>query len=163
KEGLAARLISGWTVSGIMSWESGAPFSILSSRGTLLRSFRSSQNTAVSILNKDELDDLLRFRMTPSGPFIAAASSIGSAGGAVSPDGAAPFTGQVFFNPAPGDIGALQRRWFSGPWSFNIDAALLKKISVGEGKTIELRGEALNVLNHPTWSVGDQDVNSTNF
>src|SRR5205085_7330675 len=136
---------SGWSVSSITSWQSGNPFSILSKRGTLLRAQRSTQNTASSLLTKSQLDDLLQFRMTSNGPFIVPASE--------SP------TPQSVFNPGPGEIGSLQRRWFSGPWQFNLDLALLNTIMI-ESQSIELRGEALNVLNHPTWFVDDQDINS---
>jgi hypothetical protein len=51
-------LLTGWAISGKMTWHSGYPFSILSGRGTLLRSFRSGENTADSILNKEQLDSL---------------------------------------------------------------------------------------------------------
>jgi hypothetical protein len=157
------RLLSGWTVSGITSWQSGNPFSILSKRGTLLRAQRSSQNTAVSPSTKERLDQILQFRMTDAGPFIVAASAIGSDGRGVSSDGSTPFAGQVFFNASPGQIGSLQRRWFSAPWNFNLDLALLKKFQVRDTHSLELRLEALNALNHPTWYVPDQDINSTTF
>src|SRR5262249_20269000 len=147
------RLLSGWTVSGITTWQSGNPFSVLSRRGTLLRAQRSSQNTAVSNLTKAQLDDALHFRMTENGPFIVPASAIGADGRGVSADGSSAFSGPIFFNPGPGEIGSLQRRWFSGPWSFNLDLALLKKFQVRDTHSLELRIEALNALNHPTWYV----------
>jgi hypothetical protein len=157
------RLLSGWAVSGIAKWQSGNPFSILSKRGTLLRAQRSSQNTAVSGLTKQQLDEALQFRMTGNGPYIVPASAIGSDGRGVSADGSPAFAGQLFSNPAPGEIGGLQRRWFSGPWNFTFDLALLKKIPINEIHSVELRMEALNVLNHPTWYVPDQDINAVTF
>ena len=45
-------LVSGWTISSIITWQSGAPLSILSSRGTLNRTARSVQNTPVTSLTK---------------------------------------------------------------------------------------------------------------
>src|SRR6202040_92370 len=38
---LLTRLLSGWTAASIFTWQSGAPFSILSGEGTLNRSDRS--------------------------------------------------------------------------------------------------------------------------
>jgi len=156
-------LLSGWTVSGITTWQSGNPFSILSKRGTLLRAQRSTQNTAVSPLPKDQLDQVLHFRMTDTGPFIVAPSAIGSDGRGESSDGSPAFSGQIFFNPSPGELGGLQRRWFSGPWNFNLDLALLKKFQLRDTHSLELRLEAMNALNHPTWYVPDQDINSVTF
>ena len=156
-------VLSGWTVSGVTVWRSGNPFSILSKRGTLIRAQRSSQNTATSLLAKQQLDKTLQFRMTNDGPFIVAASAIGSDGRGVAPDGSSPFKGQAFLNPNPGEIGGLQRRWFSGPWDFNLDLAILKKFQLHETHSLEFRVEALNASNHPTWYVPDQDINSVTF
>ena len=156
-------LLGGWAVSGILTWQSGTPFSILSRRGTLTAGYRSGENTAASNLTKAELDELLKFRMSSDGPFFVAASAIGSDGRAVAPDGQPPFSGQAFFHPPPGEIGALQRRWFSGPWTFNLDFALLKQMRINERHALEFRMEALNVFNHPTWIVEDQDLSSVNF
>jgi hypothetical protein len=156
-------VLGGWAVSGIMTWQSGNPFSIVSKRGTLIRAQRSTQNTASSTLTKEQLDQILQFRMTNNGPFIVAASAIGNDGRGVAPDGSAAFSGQAFSNPNPGEIGGLQRRWFSGPWRFDFDLGVLKKIQLRERHSVEFRLEALNALNHPTWFVPDQDINSVSF
>ena len=66
-------------------------------------------------------------------------------------------------NPNPGEIGGLQRRWFSGPWRFDFDMAVLKKFQFRERHSLEFRLEALNALNHPNWYVPDQDVNAVSF
>ena len=160
-----SRVVSGWATSGIMTWQSGTPFSVLSGRGTLNRSSgtRSSGNTANTSLTKGQLDQLFTFRMTGDGPYFVAASAIGPDGRAVAPDGATPFNGQVFFHPGPGAIGALQRRMFSGPWLFDMDFALLKRTHITERHVIEFRAQALSVFNHPNFFVGDQAISSVNF
>jgi hypothetical protein len=160
------RWLGGWAVSGIMTYQSGAPFSILSQRGTLNRSTgtRSDSNTADTTLNKAQLDDLLQFRMTGNGPYFVAASAINPKDGrAVAPDGEAPFAGQVFFHPGPGTVGGLQRRMFSGPWTFNMDFGILKKTRITERQSVELRMEATNVFNHAAFAVHDQAIGSVNF
>ncbi len=158
------RLLSGWSVSGFLTWQSGTPFSVLSNRGTLNRGARSSgTNTAVALISKSQLDDLLRLRITGAGPFFVAASAIGPDGRAVAPDGAPPFGGQVFFHPAPGQLGTLQRRMFSGPWAFNLDFGIQKNTKITERHSLEIRMESTNIFNHPTWFVGDQSVDSTTF
>jgi hypothetical protein len=161
--GLLNALLSGWTISGITTLQSGNPFSILSSRGTLLRSYRSSANTAISLLNKDQIDNILQFRMTGDGPYIVSSSAIGSDGRGVAPDGQPSFEGQAFYNPAPGEIGALQQRQFSGTWYYGLDLALLRKINLSDRSSLEFRVESSNILNHPTWFVNDQYINSAQF
>jgi Carboxypeptidase regulatory-like domain len=161
-----SHLISGWRISGNLTWMSGPPFSILSGRGTLNRGARSSAtNTVDSTLTNDQLRELIGLRMTDTGPYFIAASAINQSDGrGVAPDGTPAFTGQVFFNPAPGTIGSLQRRTFNGPTVSNLDMAVAKTTKIRENQTIEIRAEASNVLNHPSFYVNaDPNVNSTTF
>jgi len=157
-------VIGGWNVAASMVWQSGAPFSILSERGTNNRVSRSYYNTATTALTKSQLDALVHFQMTGNGPMIVAASAINpndSTG--VNIDGDPAFPGQVFFNPGPGDLGTLQRRLFDGPWTFNLDAKLSKAIVFKEGRELMLRMDSFNVLNHATFWSGDQDINTAPF
>src|SRR5262249_58443427 len=113
--------IEGWTIGGIMVWQSGAPFTINSARGTYNRESRSYYNTADTLLTKSQLNNIVKFQMTGNGPMIVSQSAINSADGTVvNNDGYPQFTGQAFFNPPAGTLGTLQRRLFDGPWTFNI-------------------------------------------
>jgi hypothetical protein len=84
-------------------------------------------------------------------------------GSGVNGDGNAAFNGEVFFNPSAGTLGVLQRRLFDGPAAFNLNASLLKTITIKERHTLELRMEAFNALNHPNFYSGDQNINGTTF
>ena len=157
------KMLGGWGVGGLMTWQSGAPFSVNSGRGTLNRGGRSGVNTATTSLNKSQLDEILTFRQTGNGPFFAAASAIGPDGRAVGPDGAAPFNGQVFANPIAGGLGTLQRRMFSGPRFWNTDLTIQKNTNITEKQSIEFRAEFFNLTNTPSFFIGDQDINSIQF
>jgi hypothetical protein len=158
------KVIGGWSVSQFMTWQSGAPFSILSGLGTLNRSSRSYYNTANAIDSGSQLKNLVKFQMTPTGPYMIDPSVINKSDGTGANDiGDAPFAGEVFFNPGAGTIGNLQRRMFSGPWNFFLDAALQKTFKITEDQSLEFRMQGSNVLNHPTFYSGDQNINSTTF
>jgi hypothetical protein len=160
------RVIAGWSFGSILTWQSGAPFSILSGYGTLNRSDggRSGSNTANTILAGSALTDIVKFQMTGNGPIMVAESAINPANGqGVTDPGAAPFKGEVFFNPTAGNIGTLQRRMFDGPSSFNLDASLIKKVNITERHALELRMEGNNVINHPTFFAGSQNINAVKF
>jgi hypothetical protein len=157
-------VLGGWTVGSTMVWQSGAPFSILSGRGTRNREARSYYNTATTALTMSQLSDVVKFQMTGSGPMMVAATAINHKDTTgVNADGDAAFQGQVFFNPDAGALGTLQRRQFSGPWTFNLDCSLLRNFRVSENGAVELRGDAFNVLNHATFWPGDQNINSNAF
>jgi hypothetical protein len=158
------RVVGGWIFGETMVWQSGAPFSILSGYGTLNSELRSYYNTAVTALNDSQLKQIVHFQMTGNGPMEIAPSAINQTNGTgVSNPGAAPFAGEVFFNPTAGNLGTLQRRQFSGPWTFDTDMSLLKSIAIADRQSLDIRMEAYNALNHATFWVGDQSINSTTF
>jgi hypothetical protein len=158
------RVIGGWILGGTMTWQSGAPFSILSGRGTLNRESRSYYNTADTSLTGPQLASVVTFQMTGTGPMIVSPSAINSSDGTgVNTDGTPAFNGQVFFNPGAGTLGVLQRRLFDGPWTFTTDLRLKKAIAITEHKKIELAMDAINALNHATFYAGDQNINATTF
>lgn len=158
------RVIGGWILGATWVWQSGAPFSILSSYGTLNRAARSYYNTADTTLGGAALFNIVNFQMTGNGPVEVAPSAVNPADhSGVTAPGTANFAGEVFSNPGAGTLGVLQRREFSGPWTFDIDTSLSKTVKFGERQSIEVRMDAFNVLNHATFYVGDQNINSTTF
>jgi hypothetical protein len=50
---------------------------------------------------------------------------------------------------APGTLGTLGDRWIEGPGSFRFDLGASKTIQIDESKSIQIRVDARNVLNHP--------------
>jgi hypothetical protein len=162
---VASRIFGGWVLSGNWTYESGTAFSILSTRGTYNRAANSGLNTASTTLDKNGLDQVTGFFMTGTGPQFISPTVFNPSGNrrAVAPDGSAPFSGQVFFNPGPGEIGGLQRRWFSGPWNFMFDMAVAKRIAITEQHRVELRMEAFNVFNHATFYAGNETSSTTAF
>jgi len=160
-------VIGGWTFGSVTTWQSGAPFSILSEQGTLNRSSagRSYYNTADTNLAGSALRNEVSYRMTGNGPMVVNPSAVNPADGtgvAATPN-APPFPGEAFFNPSAGTVGVLQRRMFSGPWTFDIDMSVFKTVTIKEKHTLELRMDAFNALNHPTFWAGDQDINTNYF
>jgi len=159
-----SRVVGGWTLGSILTWQSGSVFSILDgARGTLNRAARSTYNTADIIVPGSVVAANEGFRITGNGPYFFSSSAIGSDGRAVAPDGTTPFAGQLFLNPAAGTIGTLQRRSFYGPNEFNQDVAILKNVKIYERHLLQFRMDATNVYNHASFAVGDQNINSTTF
>ena len=158
-----ARLLSGWTTSGNLSYQSGNPFSVYSGRGMFNTEYFSGVNEANTSYTGDLLKNLFRFQMTPNGPYFVPQTAIGPDGRAVAPDGSPQFAGQVFTNPGAGQVGALQKRQFTGPNLFSMDAAIFKETKIAARYAVELRMEALNVLNHPWFAIFSQDINWPQF
>ncbi len=158
------RLRRGWTVASILTWQSGAPFSVLSQRGTLNRSGRSRQNTATTSLTKSQLDHIVQFRMTDDGPYSIGAGAINPRDNrGVSVDGLEPFVGQAFFHPGPGEVGTLQRRLFSGPSALSLDFSVSKSTRITDRHSVKAGARVENILNHPTFFGDNALIGSTQF
>ncbi|HUS19045.1 MAG TPA: TonB-dependent receptor [Terriglobales bacterium] len=181
---LLDKVVGGWQMSGVFGWQSGAPFSILSARGSFNRAGRSGLNRASSNLNRHEIQNLLGvYRGTgqPGGgtlgvlywinpQVLCPTGGVGcSAGAAVGSDNLAntPATSfdQVFFNPKGGDVGNLGINAFTGPSQFNVDLGLSKKTKITERVNVEFRSEFFNLTNHTNWFMADinNNINSTAF
>ena len=165
------RVIGGWSVASVLTWQSGAPFSFFSGRGTINRNGRSGNETASSGLSTSQIRDALHLSFPTSGPFagdhvlLIDSSFIGANGRGAGPDGltCSPLVGNGFCNPLPGQAGNLARNQFNGPMFFDEDLSIIKRIALRERMNLELRGDAFNVFNHPTFFVGDQNINSATF
>ncbi len=158
------RIIGGWSVGSLLTWQSGGVFSIYEgARGTLNRSARSTYNTANALVSGSALSNAFALRSTGTGPYFIAAGAIGSDGRGTAPDGSAAFSGQLFTNPGAGTIGSLQRRSFYGPSEFNQDVSIQKNVRLFESHVVQFRMDATNMWNHATFFVGDQNINSTTF
>ncbi len=69
----------------------------------------------------------------------------------------------AFAQPAPGTFGNYERNSIEGPAFWTIDVALAKLISFGAARSLELRVEAFNVLNHVNWGNPGTNLNAGTF
>lgn len=161
-------VVGGWQTSSIFHWQTGAPISILSTRGTFNRGGRSGGQSAVSTLSQSEIQKLLKVHRASDGTLYYIDPSVinpstGRGVGADNLANAAGFKGQVFFNPTAGNTGNLGRLAFTGPSQFTWDMSVKKRTRVTERVNADFAVDFVNILNHPNFYVGDQNINSTTF
>ena len=161
-------LAGGWQLSGIAHIQSGVPFSILAARGTFNRGGRSAANPAVTSLTRDQLQSLIGIFKQPDGKVYFIDPKVidpatGRGVGTDTLDNSATFAGQVFFNPAAGQIGTLQRLSLDSPSIFQLDMSLSKRQRIGKRYSAEFKIEAFNLTNTPIFDYVDTDINSTTF
>lgn len=169
--GAVDKILGGWTVSGLTQWSTGAPITLVDSRGTLNRGARSGRQTANSSLTNQEIRNLIGVfeangRIYWINPSIINPSTGTGSNGYISPTNSnTAFPGQVFFNVDPGQTGNVARTLFSGPNYFNVNAAVLKNIKFTESMKIQFRAEAFNVLNNVNFRNNTQfaNINSAGF
>jgi hypothetical protein len=157
---LSAKVLGGWSVSGIAIAQSGAPFSLLSGGslvtpagnlatvdglGTFTSQADSGQNTVATSLAASQIRSYFGIRENPDGTVSYVNAPAG-----------------VFQQPAPGAVGNLQRRMFAGPGAFNLNLGLRKAVPLTERASAEFRAESINLFNNVNWLVGDQTYLGTN-
>jgi hypothetical protein len=145
--------LGGWSVSGIVIAQSGAPFSVLCN---FCSTYSGGTNTANVVVSPDFVTG---FRMTGNGPSVIAKSAINPVNGT----GVGGFTNQVFTAPADNTLGNLRYRAFTGPNFYNVDVGLHKRIKLTERQNVELRGEAFNLFNHPNFFARDEFIDLSGF
>lgn len=188
--GISSKIFGGFQLTSIVNISSGAPISILDTRGTLNRAGRSGLQPATSSLTTSEIKKLIGVFNTPNGVFYINPSVLQAktpAGVVVdltqplpsgvnpnsltirgaSPIGTAPFPGQVFFLNAPGSTGNLPMNFINGPMYLNWNGGFFRNFKVGESRQLQLRMEVFNVLNNANFNFGEGsgafNVNSTTF
>ena len=181
--GLLDQLAGGWQLGTVIVWQSGSPISFYSGRGTFNRGGRSDClltatattgggvtgcNTAFSTMSVNQIKSLLGIYKKPDGHIYWIDPKVidpgtGMAVGADNLTNAPGFAGQIFFNPVAGEVGNLPILAFDGPAQARIDLALSKRIRVTDRQRLEVKGEAFNLLNKPSFFRGDIDINSTTF
>jgi hypothetical protein len=155
-----SQIVSGWSTSSIFTWQSGAPFSILSGVGTLNRSSRSlPSNTAYTTSSPQQIAGQLGTFNSNGEVLLIDPKFIGPDGRGAPNDGltCAPLVAGGFCNPQPGTVGNLPRNAFNGPVFFNWNLGIHKSFPITESKEMEFRVEMFNVPNHPTFAVGDSN------
>ena len=73
------------------------------------------------------------------------------------------FNTSAFVQNTPGTYGNAGRNSLEGPGGFGMDMALLRRIRVHETQSVEVRAEAFNVLNHPTFQNPTGTLSNSTF
>ncbi len=68
-----------------------------------------------------------------------------------------------FSAPGAGQFGNTGRNFFIGPHWFEIDSSLLKRIAVNERVKLEVRADATNLTNTPSFGGPTTDITSSTF
>jgi hypothetical protein len=166
--GVVGKLLGGWSLNGLMRWQSGEPISIVSARATVNRAGRSGLNTVDSTLTVQQLQERTGLFFDANGSpvmFDPALIAAVRATGAAEPD--RPVSNAFLTNPRPGFFGNLQLTPVSGPSMFFLDMSLIKRTSITERVNVEFRAEAFNVLNHTNFDLTaaqhNQNINAASF
>jgi hypothetical protein len=141
------RLTEGWSLSGTTRFATGFPVTL----------FDDSDRSLLGTLGNGVNNELLDTPQMTSGPLEINTNPR---------SGRPAFNTSLFAPETLGQLGNAPRRMFHGPGIDNFDAQLSKAIRMTESKSLVIRVEAFNVLNHAQFygpSSVDGEVNDPNF
>ena len=168
---ILGRVLEGWQVGSIFNLFSGSPMGF-GSTVTSLNQFIDNTATLVSELPKDagaikRTDNgILYFDALKQvdDPMIANLTALQLLSTRSTLKAITDASGKLLvMNPSPGTLGSLSQTHLEGPGSFRFDLNVLKRIRLPEGRELELRADALNVLNTPQFGNPITDINSLSF
>ncbi|HYL97323.1 MAG TPA: hypothetical protein VEZ90_00085, partial [Blastocatellia bacterium] len=139
-EGFVSRLAGGWQINGILSAESGNPFSIIQGNGGNLNAAGSGQvpdqiNPNVAILGG----------VGPGQPYFDAKA----------------FAAVNIPAGQPQRFGTVGRNTLVGPGYFDIDMGLFRSFVITERIRLQFRAESLDILNHPNFANPGSDISNS--
>jgi Carboxypeptidase regulatory-like domain/TonB dependent receptor len=138
-DGVLSRVVSGWMLNTILTWQSGFPFTVTS--GT---------DNSFTGINRDRAD------------FLGGNADLGSG----RPHGemvASWFDTSKFVPNAIGTFGSAGKNMLRGPNYFNTDLALVKVANVTSSVGLQLRVEFFNIFNNVNFNAPNSTVASAQF
>ncbi len=139
--GWADHIIGGWTTTGILTFQTGEPYTINSGIRTA-----NGYKVSRAELAGPKPPSALRFVQGIEGPVVFHVSDLDP----ITNCRAVVGTESAFCIPAPGQYG-MGRNTFRGPGFWNFDFGVIKNFNVTERVKLQFRSEFFNVFNHPNF------------
>lgn len=147
---LVDKLVSNWQMNGILTLQSGQPFTLF---------LGVDQALTGNIFGEQRPNDIPGvFLQKDNGQVVLAPNFVNSDG---SPNVTALQKAGVI--PALGQFGSLGRNTFKGPKYKNFDFSLTKRTTLTENTAVEFRAEFFNLFNHPAFALPDNNLSSPTF
>jgi hypothetical protein len=140
-DGWASTLLSGWQTFGIVTLQTGRPFTVallpeIDNSGTGRSALGFGANDRPNLVGDPNLSGRSPERW---------------------------FNTSAFAFPAPGTFGNAGRNILDGPGFQNVNASLVKNTTLSERLNLQFRAEAFNLFNHPNLNLPDNFLGSPTF
>ena len=139
--GLVSTILTGWQTFGIVTLQSGRPFTVallqeIDNSGTGRSALGFGANDRPSVAGDPALSQRTPERW---------------------------FNRNAFVFPSPGTFGNAGRNILDGPGYQNVNASIVKNTRLSERFNLQFRAEAFNLFNHPNFNLPDNFLGSPTF
>jgi hypothetical protein len=144
----------GWQISGITTYQSGTPFSLINNGGS----------SGIGVIdNAGVANGYSTENGTPAYSYPDLATNPQPAALRTNAESFGPLLGNPneFVAPRGLTFGDAGRNFLNNPSRLNFDMSLLKHFPIREGSEVEFRAEAFNVFNHTQFRLYNPDLGNT--
>jgi Carboxypeptidase regulatory-like domain/TonB dependent receptor len=146
--GFASHILSNWELAGILSVQTGQPF-------TIQRGVPQSMTTPTGTQDRPNVvGNPLVGGMIAANPGCIAPSQVGIP---------TAFFNTCAFAAAPGQFGNAGRDNLLGPGYDDLDFSVLKDVVFTEKRRLQFRFEVFNIFNHPNFDLPNNNFDSKTF
>jgi hypothetical protein len=157
------KMVSGWTVGAIVTYQSGSPLSFTSNR-TTFNNFNPGINPAQLVgTTFEEFKRHLGVFKTGAGVFFIDPAMLNLTFGANGQLNTSTLKDGLLGAPAPGTFGNFPLNALFGPNFTQTDLSIVKRTSFSESGNIEFRVTAFNAFNQANFTFGGNDFDSASF
>jgi hypothetical protein len=156
------RWLGGWEATGIVTLQSGAPFSVI--HGNEDANADGIFTDRAIFLGGGPVHDVINDDRSPADGYFDTSQFVGviTRAAEVGPAAACgPNNGVVRSNTQWWCNGTTGRNILSGPGFMNFDFGIHKRFKVTENTTLQFQANAFNVFNHPNFGLPARDLNNT--
>ncbi len=154
-QGFSGRLLSGWTITGTSSDQSGNPFTVYT--GAAFQPIKNASGTFIGYApgSGDYNADGVNYDYPDVSTYQLHYSRQAYLGGL--------FPAGIISQPAFGSEGSEKPNQYRNPGFFETDASLLKDVRIVERLSLQLRFEFYNIFNHPNLNGIDSNLADGTF
>jgi Carboxypeptidase regulatory-like domain len=167
-----SRWLGGWNISGIVSWQTGADFSVFNSNSSVDSNEDGQFNDRAVYLGPGKITNDINHNVSPAtgylntGPsnwgLLNTSSTTPGAGTAFTPI-ACPASVNMGLWCEGTALGQMARNTLIGPGFFNTDFGVKKAFKITESTALRFEANFFNIFNHPNFLYPDPNLNDGTF
>jgi hypothetical protein len=157
------KVVEGWQVGSIISYQTGAPIGVFAGRSTF-NQFNTGLNPAQLVgITAAEFANNAGIFKSPSGVFFINPNLLDITTNASGQLTGATLKEGLLGAPAPGTFGNFPRNLINGPRFSQVDISLTKVTKFYERANVEFKANFINAFNNPNFAFGDITFDNANF
>lgn len=151
QSGIADKVVGGWSVGTIITYQTGAPFRLFGGYNTF--NDYGDGGLVLNGVTVSQLQNSIGVHHVPCSPTCHTYADGINPQYLKSPTGGGANPAYITQNTTPGAFGV--NPFLYGPHFFNADVAITKAIPITERLRFTFQSEFLNAFNHPNWTIHD--------